>query len=330
MKRSGSAVVLLLTGSLVILLFASALYNGRQKRLQYAKYPQIGRSVDIGGRNLNIYCSGEGSPTVIFETVSHQAGLSWKTVQQEVSKFTHACWYDRAGYGWSNVGPMPRTFKAVADDLHTLLSVSRIPPPYVLVGAYDAASEIRVYNGRYKGEVAASVLIDGNDLDVYAHHADVPDFMKGPWEKSFGSLAPSVLGSACVVLPAAQSISSVFPKFGRRRPTPSYGLPTELQAELDFLSDRAFADACYVRQNEADVIAAGDFADHPLIVLASKRQIVRGRDSKAVQEWNDWWVNQEQTRLAALSTKGRLVVVDDRVDTTDIVAAVNELIHQVR
>jgi hypothetical protein len=104
----------------------------------------------------------------------------------------------------------------------------------------------------------------------------------------------------------------------------------ELQAELDFLSDRAFADACYVRQNEADVIAAGDFVDHPLIVLASKWQIVRGRDSKSVQEWNNWWVNKEQTRLAALSTKGRLVVVDDRVATADIVAAVNELVHQVR
>jgi hypothetical protein len=29
--------------------------------------PQLGRSIEVAGRTLNIYCSGEGSPTVIFE-----------------------------------------------------------------------------------------------------------------------------------------------------------------------------------------------------------------------------------------------------------------------
>jgi hypothetical protein len=34
---------------------------------------QIGRSVDIGGRTLNIHCTGEGTPTVVF--VSGRTGL---------------------------------------------------------------------------------------------------------------------------------------------------------------------------------------------------------------------------------------------------------------
>jgi hypothetical protein len=332
MKRFGQHKSLFLKAFLILLWAAavSAMFNERQKRLQYRKYPQIGRSVDIGGRNLNIYCLGEGSPAVVFETFAHQAGLSWNAVQEEVAKFTLACWYDRAGYGWSDEGPLPRNFKAVAEDLHTLLTAAAIPPPYVFVGAHDGASEIRVYHGRYNSDVAGIVLIDGNDLDVYAHHANVPDFMKGPWERSFGSFAPYILRSACVVLPTAQRISIVFPKFGRPRPTLSYGLRPELQAELDFLSDRAYADACDAQQNESDVLAAGNFGNRPLVVLASKRQI-RGRgDAKRIQEWNDWWVNQEQSGLAALSSKGRLVVVDDRVDVPDIVRAVTEILREVR
>ena len=63
--------------------------------------PRIGRAVDIGGRTMNIFCSGEGSPAVVFESGGHGLGYEWVQVQPEVAKFTRACWYDRAGTGWS-------------------------------------------------------------------------------------------------------------------------------------------------------------------------------------------------------------------------------------
>jgi len=37
------------------------------QRRDRRRLPQIGRSVDIGGRTLNIYCSGNGSPVVILD-----------------------------------------------------------------------------------------------------------------------------------------------------------------------------------------------------------------------------------------------------------------------
>ena len=61
--------------------------------------PQVGRSVDIGGRTLNIYCSGVGSPAVIFESGGNDPGYDWVLVQPNVARFTRACWYDRAGVG---------------------------------------------------------------------------------------------------------------------------------------------------------------------------------------------------------------------------------------
>src|SRR5437879_12706447 len=69
------------------------------------RLPQIGRSVDIGGRALNIFCSGTGSPAVILDTGGDNPGLASAQTQIEIAMFTQACWYDRAGIGWSDSGP---------------------------------------------------------------------------------------------------------------------------------------------------------------------------------------------------------------------------------
>lgn len=324
--RTASKVIVLL----IVALAGSGLWNVMRSRQQYRRYPQIGHSVDIGNRTLNLFCSGAGGPSVIFETVSHQSGLAWSAAQSEVAKITRACWYDRAGYGWSDTGPAPRTFKAAAQDLHDLLVKAEIRGPYVLVGQQDAASEIRIYNGLYRSEVAGVVFVDGNNLDVYAHHIQTPDFIRGPWQQTLGALAPYGLASMCLVSPVLQRLTFFMPKFGPPRPTPSYGLPKELKSELDFLSDRAFGDACYVTQNEAEVIAAGDLREIPLVVLASAEQARGGGNTKAVQDWNAWWVRQEEPSLAALSSKGHVRVVERRVDLQAIVSGVADVIHEIQ
>src|SRR5215831_2311060 len=161
MRFLKSSKVLFIGAALsVVVLCMFGTWNAIHTYLEYRRYPQIGRSIDIGGRTLNLSCSGDGTPTVIFETFSHQAGLSWNAVQAEAARFTRACWYDRAGYGWSDRGPMPRTFKSNAADLHSVLFAAHLAGPYVLVGSYDAASQIRVFNGLYKNDVAGAVFVD--------------------------------------------------------------------------------------------------------------------------------------------------------------------------
>src|SRR5262249_29972552 len=113
------------------------------------------------------------------------------------------------------------------------------------------------------------------------------------------------------------------------RPTLSYGVPTDQYAMLDFLSDRGFGEMCDVSQNETDVLAAGNFGDRPLMVLASRRVKAPQRDQPTtVQEWNDFAV-QAQSRLASLSTVGKLTFVDGRVELDSIVDAVAELVRTV-
>jgi hypothetical protein len=82
-------------------------------------YAQPGQLVDVGGFRLNLYCRGTGSPTVVFDSGYEDWAPAWSTIQPKITKWTRACSYDRAGAGFSDPGPMPRTSVRIAKELHT-------------------------------------------------------------------------------------------------------------------------------------------------------------------------------------------------------------------
>jgi pimeloyl-ACP methyl ester carboxylesterase len=274
------------------------------------RYAQIGRSVDIGGRTLNIFCSGEGYPTVIFDSGGHTAGYSWISIQPQVAKFTRACWYDRAGYGWSDPGPRPRTSRAVVNDLQALLHAAAIPSPYVLVGA-TPAFHVRVYNGLHPADVAGVVLIDPTSPDAFAYE---PQFMKGPME----SRPPYVKTVECMVVKPAMLRLGLYRLFWKLRGPRRLGatnLTPDQQAELHFLSDTPLAqtgaEGCDVDESMAEVRASGNFGNRPLIVLTSENpfEAPSPAEAKATEAYNEIWVHKLQPQIAGLSTRGRQVVV---------------------
>ncbi len=118
-----------------------------------------GRLIDVGGHRLHIHCAGSGVP-VIFESALGASSLTWRHVQALVSGFAEACAYDRAGFGWSDAGPLPRTAGRIASELHALLVAASIPPPYVLVGHSFGGLTTRLYVQRYPTEVSGLVLLD--------------------------------------------------------------------------------------------------------------------------------------------------------------------------
>jgi pimeloyl-ACP methyl ester carboxylesterase len=119
-----------------------------------------GRLVSIGTHRLHLHCSGSGSPPVVFDAALGGSSLSWTYVQPAVAEFTTGCAYDRAGFGWSDAGPMPRTAARIAAELHELLTVARIAPPYVLVGHSFGGLSIRAYASRHPSDVAGLVFVD--------------------------------------------------------------------------------------------------------------------------------------------------------------------------
>ncbi len=68
--------------------------------------------------------------------------------------------YDRAGLGWSDLGPMPRTADRIVGELHSLLERAGISPPYVLVGHSFGGLTMPLFAARFPDEVAGMVLVD--------------------------------------------------------------------------------------------------------------------------------------------------------------------------
>ena len=117
--------------------------------------------VGVGVHRLHIHCTGRGSPTVVFESGLGGTSLDWVRVQPEVSRFTRACSYDRAGYGWSERGPEPRHADRIAGELDRLLLHADVPPPYLLVGHSFGGLAVRLFAARRERQaVAGLVLVD--------------------------------------------------------------------------------------------------------------------------------------------------------------------------
>jgi hypothetical protein len=296
------------------------------------RHEQIGRLVDVGGRTMNISCLGQGSPTVVFDTYGHQSGYSWIAVQSEVAKYTRACWYDRAGYGWSELGSAPRTFQSVASDLHVLLREAGVPSPIVLVGAGDAASHIRVFHGSFPTEVGGVVMLDANDVDD--PKLEIPDSEKGGFQRSFGSWAARARGAACWMRPflGRVGVIRVANLFGKSRGTNSFGLTAEQQVELDDLSDNATtqqaSEACAREESMEQVRAAGSLRSVPLIVVVSNagRPMSDSQDATEVA-WNKARTYSVPNALAGLSTRGRVVLIDGDLKTDAIVRSILDVLR---
>ncbi len=123
-----------------------------------------GRLVDVGGWHLQLYCTGEASssqPTVILEAGTGDFSVEWNLVQPKLAAFVRVCSYDRAGTGWSELGPHPRTMHQIVYELHVLLEKAGVRPPYVLVGHSYGGWLVRLYASKYRSDVAGMVLVEG-------------------------------------------------------------------------------------------------------------------------------------------------------------------------
>ncbi len=142
------------------LLLAGVVYQAIGSATDAWRFPPPGQMVDVGGHRLHVYCTGEGSPTVVMDSGLPGSSLSWTFVQSKLAEFTGVCSYDRAGLGWSDRGPTPRTSLQIVEELHALLKNAKIQPPYVLVGHSFGGFTVRLYASKYPEEVVGMVLVD--------------------------------------------------------------------------------------------------------------------------------------------------------------------------
>lgn len=343
-KKWLSRIVILPSGLLLLVLMAGFLYEqiGRINDL-HRRPARIGQAIDIGGRTLNFYCSGEGSPAVIFESGGNDPGYDWSVIQSRVAKYTRACWYDRAGVGWSDPPATPRTSASVVNDLHELLRRASVPP-FVLVGASVGGEYARVYTARYPADVAGLVLVDSSQPDQQE-----PAFMLS----SFNLMSPGKRHLICTALPFMARfgvLRFIANRMGRRAPSQSserLGILARLNSQPMALRVDAEQTCAATDQGrfvptrgtgnpDLDNAArnAGSLGDRPLIVLTAGRYWAPAGFEKQAAEYHDIWIHQLQASLALLSTQGKQVVVDAThnmdEDPEAVLNSVHEVVNEVR
>jgi len=159
----------LVRGSIICgLLLLSFLAIPRLAWSDKVSFEPPGKLVEVNGRNMHINCVGNKSPTIILDSGTGGFSLEWTDIQHSLSQYVRVCAYDRAGYGWSDMGPLPRTTKRITQELHTLLQNAGIHGPFIIVGHSFGGFTAQYFARYFDDEIAGLVLVDSShDEQVY-------------------------------------------------------------------------------------------------------------------------------------------------------------------
>ncbi|MGH2486629.1 MAG: alpha/beta hydrolase, partial [Ktedonobacterales bacterium] len=226
-------------------------------------YQQRGSLVDVGGHRLFMRVTGERGPVVVLDAGLGHTSATWSLVWPEVARFARAVVYDRAGYGWSDPGPLPRTSAVIADELHTALARAGLPGPYALVGHSFGGLNMCAFAFKYPEEVAGLVLVDALSPSIEARNPGELRYFIGVNRVKYRFLA----------LTARSGLLRALAATGRAGPTYIRRLPSESRtAALAGMLRRTYATA----RDETEALRGGIAAVHaarrplhvPVIVLA--------------------------------------------------------------
>src|SRR5258708_39406837 len=109
-------ILAVLLCTLALTMMGGAVYQAIGTWLDRRRFPPPGRLVRVNEGRMHIHVTGEGTPTVVFESGMGASCLSWTLVQPQVAQFTRTVSYDRAGHGWSDPAREPRTGRQIAQE----------------------------------------------------------------------------------------------------------------------------------------------------------------------------------------------------------------------
>jgi pimeloyl-ACP methyl ester carboxylesterase len=275
---------------------------------------EMDERVSVGTHSLHIRCTGKGSPTVVIDTGVGDTSERWQSIQAEMAQVTRTCTYDRAGYGASEPGPLPRHSERAADELKQLLENAGVKGPYVLVGHSLGGLNAQVFADRYPELVGGLVLLDPAPLA----------FITG---QAFPTLYRMFEQQAAELQQAAEA--------ARQSLSPGSGQATnaEAQAKANYLEAVASEHAALVAEGAAQVAGIESFGDIPLVVIGSGvPNPAFGEEAAAFQQF---WIEQNRA-LVLKSTNGTFVLVEEsghhlEQDTPDaVVRVIGEMVARVR
>lgn len=320
MAKTLSLSLSLALAAFVVLVSLRASFAQAPTESSHPPIPPPGKLIDVGGWRLHLNCTGEAhasEPTVILEAGSGDFSVEWSLVQPGVAKFARVCSYDRAGDGWSEMGPHPRTMHQIVYELHTLLDKAGVKAPLVLVGHSYGGWLVRLYAATYPTEVAGMVLVEAgadNPLRMLSdgklvHSSDLAtgrpiSAVKTANPLHVSDIPPGALIQMKAGLPEAAA---------RANEPPRNKLPAEAQRmrtwALGQLGHVAAAANPFENEELAGLRAERaksqyPLGDMPLIMLTRGIAERNGPDGKALEEEH----RRDHASLAAMSRNGKLII----------------------
>ena len=320
----------------MLITLLAAGYNSQLKTTaaDFQQFPAPGQLVDVGGYRMHIFCQGEGNLTVIVDTGLGDFSISWSQVQPEAARFSRICTYDRAGYGWSDPSPAPRTAQQIALELHTLLDKASVDGPYILVGHSLGGLDVRMYASLYPEEVVGMVHVDAMHEDVLTRfppeRAQMDQQKMGTWGvmkfiAQFGILR--MMGESA----GEQSL----PAYIKQLPADQQEVYTTLLSHPSYF-EAAQGEMQLIGESCKQVSELGDLGDLPLVVLTAEKSqdIDPLRAKPEVYEQTQIVWQTLQNELVSLSTNSTHVIAEGighfiHLDRPDLViAAIRQVVDQ--
>jgi pimeloyl-ACP methyl ester carboxylesterase len=326
----------------LIAIVGSAFLHASEKNTRVigdAVYLKAQRVVEVEpGRRMNVYCTGHGSPTVIFESGLGDSTRVWALVQPSVAAVTRACSYDRAGFGFSDPSPKPSTGANAVADLRRLLSATQIKPPYVLVGHSLGGMYVKLYAETHLAEVAGVVLVDATEEDVYTRNEQVDP------GRHAGRPALLAKFESCLDAKPSDFVegSDLYKMCVSGEPEPRFSEALNAIA-IEQYKRRATMSA-WVSENEnvysvsADEVRAArrSLGDIPMILLRREPSPLQANEPQAQHDAFEKVKADVSAETAGLSTRGTVRIVQNtdhyiQLDQPDAVtAAILEVVRSAR
>jgi pimeloyl-ACP methyl ester carboxylesterase len=255
----------------------------------------VERTVDVGTHALHAAVSGAGVPVVAFDGGIGALGSEYAQLQDRIASATTVVTYDRAGYGSSEAGPLPRDSHTEASEFRALLKELGVAGPYILVGHSLGGLNAQVFAAAYPEDVAGMVLLDPPPLgfilgEKYVRLASMASRMTDEW----------------------QGIAD-------------RGMESESQqerAEAEFFQMLASEHREMFGASAEQARSADSFGDTPLVVVASG--VPNPMFGDVAEAYQEYWAAESEA-LAAKSSRGTFLFAESSThqlhdDAADLVA----------
>ena len=290
-------------GVLIVLCFAvvfcGVAYNALSLRHFRSMAGIPGKLYDVSGYPMHLYCTGQGSPTVVMDAGLGDDFTTWAKVQPVLSQTTRICSYDRAGFGWSQARPGIQDANAISSQLHQLLEHAEVQRPFVLAGHSISGIYMRAYAEHYPDDLSGLIFVDGatplqmDRIPKQLLRIEEDQRRQMPWQKFLMTVGWYRLQGICTSVPADEEAYSLWIKADSCVPSQTDAIENEIDAE---------------RASGKETIHAGPFGNFPVLIFSRDPNVLTPNWPVAVSKANSVVWDQMQEEAKQLSTQSIRII----------------------